>query len=79
MVKLPVVEEKELKDLIGYGNYTGFKNGGLVWSSMPAFVPTPDFILIQTSEVAIKYVPKPEMIEILESEYDALYEVYKSS
>ena len=46
---------------------------------MPAFVPTPDFILIQTSEVATTYVPKPGMIEILESEYNALYEAHKNA
>ena len=77
--KLPVVKEIELKDLLGYGNYSGAKDGGIAWSTMPAFVPTPDFILIQTSEVATTYVPKPGMIEILESEYNALYEAHKNA
>lgn len=72
---LPVVKKDEIKAAIGYGNYAGMSNGNLVWSSNVGFVFSDDFILIETSSVANEYVPKPEMIEILESEFLHLKEI----
>lgn len=72
---LPAVQNKEIKDLLNYGNYSGAAGGGLVWNSMPGIIISKDYILIAASEVADDYKPVDGMTEILFSEYHQLRKV----
>lgn len=69
---LPVVTNNEVKDMLNYGSYVGMKDGRLTSNTMPGLVFSDDYILIETSCLALTYVPVDGMIEILESEFNAL-------